>query len=43
MLPFILKVIEKSIHDQTQDSLQRGELIRANHSTDTCLSQLTDT
>ena len=50
LLPLISKVIEKSIHDQTQDYLQRNELLysyqssfRANHSTDTCLSQLTDT
>ena len=49
LLPLISKVIEKSIHDQTQDYLQRNELLnsyqsgfRANHSTDTCLSQLTD-
>ena len=40
---------EKSIHDQTQDYLQRNELLysyqsglRANHSTDTCLPQLSD-
>ena len=43
------KVIEKSIHDQTQDYLQRNGLLyifqsgfRANHSTDTSLSWLTD-
>ena len=49
LLPLILKVIEKSIYNQTQDYLQRNELLysyqsgfRANHSTDTCLSQLTD-
>ena len=49
VLPLILKVIEKSIHDQMQDYLQRNELpysyqsgFRANHSTDTGLSQLTD-
>ena len=42
-------MIEKSILDQIQDYLQRNELLysyqsgfRANHSTDTCLSQLTD-
>ena len=41
-------MIEKSIHYQTQDYLQRNELLysyqsgfEANHSTDTCLSQLT--
>ena len=46
LLPLISKVTEKSIHDQTQDYLQRSELLysyqsgfRANHSTDTCLSQ----
>ena len=40
--------MEKSIHEQTQDYLQRNELLysyqsgfRANHTTDTCLSQLT--
>ena len=49
LLPLISKVIEKSIHDQTQDYLQRNELLysyqsgfRANHSTDTYLSQLND-
>ena len=50
LLPLISKVIGKTIHDQTQDYLQRSELLysyqsspRANYSTDTCLSQLTDT
>ena len=45
----ISKVIEKSIHDQTQNYLQRNGLLyiyqsgfRTNHSTDTCLSRLTD-
>ena len=49
MLPLISKVIEKSIHDQTQDYIQRNWLIysyqpgfKTNHSTDTCLCQLTD-
>ena len=49
LLSLISKAIEKSILDQTQDYLQRHELLysyqsgfRANHSTDTCLSQLTD-
>ena len=49
LLPLISKVIEKSIHKQTHDYLQRNKLLysyqsgfRANHSTDTCLSQLTD-
>ena len=44
----ISKVIEKSIHDQTQDYLQRNGLLyiyqsdfRENYSTDTCLSWLT--
>ena len=48
LLLLILKVIEKSIHQQTQDYLQGNELLysyqsgfRANRSTDTCLSQLT--
>ena len=45
----ILKLIEISIHDQTQDYLQINELLymyqsgfRANYSTDTYLSRLTD-
>ena len=45
LLLLILKVIEKSIHQQTQDYLQGNELLysyqsgfRANRSTDTCLS-----
>ena len=49
LLPLILKAIEKSTHNQLQDYLQRNELLysyqscfRANHSSDTCLSQLTD-
>ena len=49
LLPLISKVIEKPIRDQTQDYLQRNKLLynyqsgfRANHSTDTCLSQSTD-
>ena len=49
LLPLISKVIEKSINDQTQDYLRRNEMLyiyqsgfRANHSTDTCLSRLTD-
>ena len=44
LLPLISKVIEKSIQDQTQDYLQRNELLyiyqsefRANHSTNTCV------
>ena len=48
LLLLISKVIEKSIHEQTQDYLQRNELLysyqsgfRASHSTDTCFSQLT--
>ena len=43
------KVIEKTIQDHTQNYLQRNKLLycyqsefRANHSTDACLSQLTD-
>ena len=49
LLPLISKVIEKSIHDQTQDYLQRNKLFYsyqsgfgANHSTGTCLFHLTD-
>ena len=49
LLPSLLKVIEKSIHDQTQHYLQRNELLysyqsgfRADQSTYTCLSKLTD-
>ena len=49
LLPLISKVIEKLIHDQTQDYLQRNELLHiyqsgcgVNHSTDKCLSRLTD-
>ena len=49
LLPLISKVIEKSIHDQSQGYLQRnGQLyiyqsgFRANHSTGTCLSRLTE-
>ena len=45
----ISRVIEKSIHDQTQDYLDGKELLYiyqssfiANRSTDTCLSRLTD-
>ena len=48
LLPLMSKVIEKSIHDQIQDYLQRNGLLyiyqsgfRANHSTDTPLSRLT--
>ena len=49
LLPLISKVIEKLIHDQTQDYLQRNELLhiyqsgcRVNHSADKCLPRLTD-
>ena len=49
LLYLISKVIEKLTHDQTQDYLQRNRLLyiyqsvfRANHSTDICLSSLTD-
>ena len=49
LLLLISKVIESSIHNQTQDYLQRNELLyiyqlgfRTNHSTDRCLSRLTD-
>ena len=49
LLPLITKVIEKSIHNQTQDFLQRNGLLyfyqpgfRANHSIYPCLSRLKD-
>ena len=46
LLPLISKVIEKSIHDQIQDYLQRNELLYNYQSRkiipDSCLSQLTD-
>ena len=49
LLPLISKEIERSIYEQMQHCLQRNELLysyksdfRAVHSTDTCLSQLTD-
>ena len=49
LLPLISKIIEKSIHDQLLDHLTKSNLLythqsgfRANHSTDTCLSQLTN-
>ena len=47
LLPLISKVIVKLIHKQTHDYPQRNKLLyiyqpgyRANHSTDTCLSQI---
>ena len=49
LLPIISKVIEKVIHDQVQEYLHRNKLLyvyqsgfRPNHSTDSCLSQLTN-
>ena len=49
LLPLISRIIKKLIHDQTQDCLERIEFLhiyqwgfRTNHSTDTCLSRLTD-
>ena len=46
-LPVILKVIEKLIHNQMQDYLQRNEQLysyqsgfTANHPSDTCLSHV---
>ena len=49
LLPIISKVIEKVIHEQVQHYLDREKIIfkyqsgfRKNHSTDTCLSYLTD-
>ena len=49
LLPLVSKIIEKTIHLQTQDYLNRNGLLykyqsgfRANFSTDSCLAQLTD-
>ena len=45
ILPLMVTVIDKTIHDQSQDYLQRNELqsgFKVNHSTDTRFSQLTD-
>ena len=48
LLPIVSKIIEKSIHIQTEDYLNKKKLIymyqsgfRTNHSTDLCLAQLT--
>ena len=50
LLPLILKVTEKSIHNQVQGYLRKTELLyiyefgfRTNHSTGTCLLWPTDT
>ena len=49
LLPIISKVIEKTIHEQTQDYLQRSNIFcryqsgfRKNYSTESCLSYLCD-
>ena len=49
LLPLVSKIIEKSIHFQIEDYLNRRKLIymyqsgfRTNHSTDLCLAQLID-
>ena len=49
LLPLISKVIEKIIHDQTQEFLSKNNILykfqsgfRKNHSTDSCLSFLND-
>ncbi len=49
LLPIISKIIEKVIHDQTNDFLTQNDILykfqsgfRRNHSTDSCLSYLTD-
>ena len=48
-MPLVSKIIEKSIHIQIEDYLNKKKLIymyqagfRTNHSTDLCLSQLID-
>ena len=48
-LPLVSKIIEKSIHFQIEDFLNKKKLIymyqsgfRTNHSTDLCLAQLID-
>ena len=48
-MPLVSKAIKESIHDQTQDYLQRNELLciyqsgfMANHSTDSCVYRLID-
>ena len=49
LLPLISKIIEKIIHNQTQEFLDKHEILyryqsgfRANHSTDSCLSYLNE-
>ena len=49
LLPLVSKIIEKSIHFQIEDFLNKKKLIymyqsgfRTNHSTDLCLAQLID-
>ena len=48
-MPLVSKAIKESIHDQTQDYLQRNELLciyqsgfMANHSKDSCVYRLID-
>ena len=49
LLPLLSKIIERIIHDQTQEFLDKNNILykyqsgfRKHHSTDTCLSYLTD-
>ena len=49
LLPLLLKIIERIIHNQTQEFLDKNNILykyqsgfRKHHSTDTCLSYLTD-
>ena len=49
LLPAVSKIIEKTIQIQTQENLDKNDLLykyqsgfRANFSTDSCLAQLTD-
>ena len=49
LFPIVSKIIEKIIHDQTMEYLTDNKILyryqsgfRKNHSTDTCLSYLTD-
>ena len=49
LLPLVSKIIEKSVHFQSEDYLNNNKIIymyqsgfRANHSTDLCLAQLTN-
>ena len=49
LLPILLKIIERIIHDQTQELLSQNKILyrfrsgfRKNYSTNTCLGHLTD-